>query len=52
MVVRSSSMPSSSRYLLLRVMPHEVELATITPGSAAALASPAVSRMAKRRAAG
>jgi hypothetical protein len=33
-------------------MPYEAELATITPGSSAALASPAVSRVAKRRAAG
>jgi hypothetical protein len=51
LVVRSSAMPSSSRYLALRVMPQEVELATITPGSSAAPASLAISLVANRRAA-
>jgi hypothetical protein len=44
-------MPSSSRYLALRVIPQEVELATITPGSWAAPSRLAICLVAKRRAA-
>jgi hypothetical protein len=45
-LVSGSSSPSSSRYLALRVMPHEVELATITPGSSAESRSRLTSRLA------